>query len=297
MSMQRIPLLVVPPHLASVLSRPLRGAGALLARLLPGLRYDLQESDLTVSAEEHAAIALLNSMVFFLLSGALFIVLGIVQGKQPAAALQGSWYALLIFFLVLAALLRYPRVLAGKKAELIDKHLIFALKDLLLQIGAGVTLYAALVNVANAGYGAASREFEKVARAVSTGTPIDKALERMALASTSEFLRRTTWQLIATLKAGASLQGALRSLIDDLTLDQRDRIQAYARELNLWSLLYLLFAVAVPTIGATLLVILSSFAGVGVTKGVFILFLALSFAVQLILIGFVKTRRPLVVVS
>lgn len=295
--MQRIPLFVIPPRLAAVLSRPLRGGASLLARLLPGLRYDLQESDLAVAPEDYAAAALLNSLVLFFLFGVLFVALGLVRGMSVAAALAGLAYAVPLFFLFIGVLLRYPRILAGKKAELIDKHLIFALKDLLLQISSGVTLYAALVNVGNAGYGAASREFESVARAVSTGTPVDKALERMALASTSEFLRRTTWQLISTLKAGASLQGALRSLIDDLTLDQRDRIQTYARELNLWSLLYLLFAVAVPTIGATLLVILSSFAGIGVTKGVFIAFLALSFLVQLVLIGFVKTRRPLVIVA
>tara|TARA_Y100000310_G_scaffold343799_1_gene453092 strand:- start:4018 stop:4275 length:258 start_codon:yes stop_codon:yes gene_type:complete len=81
-------------------------------------------------------------------------------------------------------------------------------------------------------------------------------------------------------------------LIDDLTLDQRNRIKKYAAELNLWSLLYLLFAVAVPTIGATMLVILSSFAGFGVTQGFFIIFISICFIIQLILIGFVKTRRP-----
>ena len=129
---------------------------------------------------------------------------------------------------------------------------------------------------------------------MNTGTPVDNALEEMALTSSSEFLRRAVWQLVNTLKAGASLQGALNSIISDLTADQSTRIKDYGRELNLWSLIYMLFAVAVPTMGATLLVILASFAGAGISQEMFIAFIAINFIVQFIIIGFVKSRRPVV---
>ena len=92
--------------------------------------------------------------------------------------------------MIILQLLRYPRILSGKTAELIDKHLVFALKDLLLQINSGVTLYNGLVNVVKEGYGQASKELEKVAKDVSCGIPIDKALEKMALQTKSEFLRK-----------------------------------------------------------------------------------------------------------
>ena len=123
---------------------------------------------------------------------------------------------------------------------------------------------------------------------------IEDALEKMASSTSTDFLRRAVWQIVNTLKAGASLKGALRSIIDDLTAEHKNRIRDYSRELNLWSLMYMLFAVAIPTIGATMLVILSSFAGIGVSRGMFIAFLALNFALQFILIGFVKSRRPVV---
>jgi flagellar protein FlaJ len=199
-----------------------------------------------------------------------------------------------LFLLFLIVLARYPRVLAGKKAEQLDKNLIFALKDLSLQVSSGVSLYNALVNVSNSGYGLVSREFGKAAKSVYAGVPMNTALENMAIESKSEYLRKTIWQLVNTLKAGASLKGALQSIIRDLTSDQRAKISSYAKELGLWSLVYMLFAVAIPTIGATMMIVLSSFAGIGITKGIFILFLAITLVVQYILIGLIRTRRPMV---
>jgi len=75
---------------------------------------------------------------------------------------------------------------------------------------------------------------------------------------------------------------------------QKGKIMNYARELNLWSLIYMMFAVAIPTIGSTMMVILSTFAGFGVSKQMFVSFIALCFAIQFIMVNFVKARRPVV---
>lgn len=295
---QRVPLMLLPEKISRRASKLFSGLSNKLSKLVVGLKYDLKTMDSELNDTEYISRALLNSVVFFLLFFLLLFFLNYtVQGKAINDSIfQGLLYGLAIFALIFFTLIKYPGILAGKKAELIDKYLLFALKDLKLQITSGVTLYNGLVNISKAGYGRASQEFEKVARAVNTGTPVDKALEKMAVESKSEFLRRMTWQLVNTLKAGASLEGALNTLIRDLTMDQRDKIKTYASELNMWVLVYMLFAVAVPTIGATLLVILSSFAGFGITKGFFIFFIILCFIIQIILIGFVKSRRPVVIV-
>jgi archaeal flagellar protein FlaJ len=292
---KRVPLMLLSPKLSKAIAKPVLGVGNSLSRFVPGMKYDLQEADLDFTTAEYLTTALINGLIYFIFLSILLTILATIQEKTIIEALrQGIGYGILILLLLLFALVRYPKIIAGKKAEQIDKSLLFALKDLLLQIGSGVSLYNGLVNVAKAGYGQTSTEFEKVAKAVNTGTPLDKALERMAVESKSDFLRRTTWQLINALKAGASLKEALRTIIDDLTRDQREKIKNYAQELNLWSLLYMLFAVAIPTIGATMMVILSSFAGFGITPTLFIVFITITFIVQLILIGFVKTRRPIV---
>lgn len=289
--------MILPLNISKKLIKPFTGLGERISKFLPGLKHDLKETDIKLNDVEYIAHSLVNGLAFFILFFGLLLFLYIMQGKETYAVLAQSFaYALFIFAIILYILMRYPKIIAGKKAELIDKYLIFALKDLRLQIGSGVPFYNALVNVSKAGYGQASIEIEKAAKAINTGTPTREALEKMALESKSEFLRRIIWQLINTLKAGASLKGALDTIIRNLTLEQQDKIKKYAHELNLWILVYMLFAVAVPTIGATLLVILSSFAGFGVTKQFFIFFVVMCFIIQVILIGFIKTRRPVVII-
>ena len=90
------------------------------------------------------------------------------------------------------------------------------------------------------------------------------------------------------------MKSSLQVIITELVKDQRARIEIYAKELNLWSLIYMMFAVAIPSISATMLVILSSFAGFGVTRASFIGFLGITVFIQIALIGLIKTRRPVV---
>jgi archaeal flagellar protein FlaJ len=290
----RIPLIIIPSEKIRIFNNLFSNLSLKISKILPGLKYDLEEAEIKISEQNYITLALVNSVFYFILFFSLFYVLFLTQGKSiQLVTFQSLGYSILIFLLFLYTIIKYPSILAGKKAERIDKHLIFALKDLLLQITSGVTLHNGLVNVSKAGYGQASLEFKKVVQEVNAGMPMDRALEKMAVESRSDFLKRTTWQLINSIKAGSSLKGTLRNLIDDLNDDQKDKIKRYSAELNLWGLLYMLFAVAVPTIGATMLIILSSFAGYGITKEIFIFFIVICFIIQIVLIGFVKTRRPI----
>lgn len=293
---QRIPLMLIPLGISKKISKRFIGIGALFAKIVPGLNYDLKKTDIDLTQGEYIAIALINCLfIFILFSGILFALTYFIATKtlnQSLSLSLGTAFGL--FFLFFYLLARFPKILAKKKAEQLEKNLVFALKDILLQISSGVSLYNALVNVAEADYGLVSKEFEKAAKQVRAGKPMNKALEELAITSESEYLRKTVWQLVNTLRAGASLKGALKTIIINLSIEQKTKIQQYAKELNMWSLVYMLFAVAIPTIGTTMMVILSSFAGMSISKGIFISFIVVCFIVQFILIGLIKTRRPMV---
>jgi pilus assembly protein TadC len=293
---QKIPLMMIPLSLSIRISRRFVNLGKNLAGFVPGLKYDLMGTDIELTDSEYARACLVNCIGVFLFFFSLFFTSSYrLQSKGMGHSLAISiGLGLIISILFFVSLVRYPCILAGKKAEQVDKNLVFALKDVSLQVSSGVSLYNALINISKSGYGEVSKEFEKAAKSVNAGVPMNKALEKMAVESKSEYLRKTVWQLVNTLKAGASLKGALQAITRDLTSDQRNKISSYAKELNLWSLVYMLFAVAIPTIGSTMMIILSSFSGIGITKGVFIAFLAFTVIIQYILIGFVKTRRPIV---
>jgi flagellar protein FlaJ len=293
---QKIPILIIPLKISKRIAKRFIGIGALLARLVPGLAYDLKKTDIDVSEREYMAVCFINCCaVFFLFFALLFGITYGVKAQILNQSLQLSFGCAFLFSILIFMLLaRYPMILAKKKAELLEKNLVFALKDILLQINAGISLYNALINISKANYGLISLEFEKVTKQVNTGKPMENALEELAIRSESEYLRKTVWQVVNALRAGASLKGALNSIITNLTAEQKTKIRDFAKELNLWSLIYMLFAVAVPSIGATMMVILSSFAGMGITKEFFITFIIICVFVQIIIIGLIKARRPLV---
>jgi flagellar protein FlaJ len=140
-------------------------------------------------------------------------------------------FGIFVTFIMIYA--RYPDILSAKKADMIDKDLVFALKDLSLQISAGVNLYESLVNISRSDYGNTSHEFKKVVRDINSGISMPEAIERMALRNRSEYLKRTSWQIVNTLKSGSNIKKTLKRIISDLSAEQRDRIRNYSRELNI----------------------------------------------------------------
>jgi pilus assembly protein TadC len=290
------PLMMIPISLGLRLFLPIRPLCFRLRKSFPNLRTELDEAEIRVEDYEYIGLSIINIVFFLLLFfGLLFVMEFRVQEKALLPALgEAALYAGGVGLLIGYALFTYPKIMGGKKAEEVNKNLVFALRDILMQVTSGVPLYRAMVNVGNAGYGQVSIEFEAVAKKINTGTPVDIALTKLAQHSRSEYLKRVIWQLVNTIKAGSSLKSALRIIVNDLTLDQRSKIRDYAHELNLWSLVYMIFAVAIPTIGTVMMVIMSAFMGLGLGKPAFIAFQVICLAIQYALITLIKSRRPMV---
>ena len=293
---QRIPLALIPARACRFFARPLRPMINTLGKLLPNLEQDLIRADTGIKAAEYLDTMMINSLFFLVLFFGLFVALLIRVGLKPLqeSLITGGAYSIATFLLVLLLFIRYPHILAGKRSEAVERYLIFALKEVLLQVSSGISLYTAILNISKQKYGAVSDEFGIVARDVNAGMPLEKAFERLALRTTSPFLQRTVWQLVNGMRAGSAQQGVLRVVINDATVEKRTKIRDFAQELNLWGLLYMTFAVAVPSIGMTMMIILSTFGGAGVTASLFIFFIVGCFIIQFALIGFIKTRRPVV---
>ncbi|MBS1266663.1 MAG: hypothetical protein MAG795_00631 [Candidatus Woesearchaeota archaeon] len=292
--MKKSPLMLIPVNIAKKLSKPLYPIAIKIP--ISNLDENLESAGIKMQDFEYKALVLVNVfftwILFFIL---LFLLSYTFKGDSVLKSLQNGFVSSLgILVLFAYALISYPKISANKRSEQIDKSLVFAIRDLQLQVSSGVPLYNGLVNVSHAGYGTVSDEFKTVTQKIKTGTPVHVALEKMAISTKSNFLKRTVWQLVNSIKSGSSLRSALKLIVKDLTSDQKSKIKDYAHELNLWNLIYMLFAVAVPTIGAVMLIILSSFAGLGISKGSFIAFIGICFIIQYIIIGFIRARRPIV---
>jgi len=294
-TLNRVFLQLIPPFLTKPLLKPMRGFGNFLLRFTKTFEKDLKRIDFSIGADDYLSTAFLNYGLIASILGLGIFQLTILQEKTFAQSLTiGCAVFALVIFLFMFIGLNHPKSILAERAIYVDKYLLYSLRDLSLQISSGGTIYDSLLKTAIAPYGEASTEFKRLVSRMYVGIPMQKVLRSSLNSTKSDFLRKVYWQLISSLESGADLRGGLLSIISELDERQKAHIQNYARELSLWSLLYMMFAVAVPTIGLTMMVILSAFAGFGLTQISFILFLGLSFCAQIALIYFVKARRPVV---
>lgn len=278
------------------------------------MEYDLEVIGSDVEKGEYVAISIANALawalIIFLLLFALSYAKGTItlketggEGLEELSFLGGledlvdasRWViigSMLAFFVFFSLFSYYPRILARKIVEDVDKDLVYALKDLLLQISSGVPLFDAMVNISKSGYGVISKEFRRTVQDINAGEMQERALEKMALRTESEFLRRTIRQILTALKSGASLQAALKSVIKNLQQFQYSQVKSYTYELNLWVLLFIIISVAVPSLGITLLVVLSTFGGVSIDEGFILGLVAFCIFCEVALVEFIKSRRP-----
>ncbi|MFW5746189.1 MAG: type II secretion system F family protein [Nanoarchaeota archaeon] len=286
---------VLPYPFVRPFFRRFRGINSMILRFMPSIREAIRKSDVDLLPEDYITSGSLSYLLLATLFSAFIIWIALVSKRPQVTAIRmGLGAGLGIYFLLMLVLLRMPAIQARTKAEECDKYLLYALKDVVLQISSGRTLYETIRDIGNAGYSSVSEEFARTARKIESGVPLREALEGMANSTDSAYLRKASLQMINSLRAGADLRSTLDSIILELNEAQKSKIMNYARELNLWSLVYMMFAVAIPTIGSTMMVILSTFAGFGVSRQLFLMFIGICFVIQFTLMNFVKARRPVV---
>lgn len=276
----------------------LRAIGRKLLALYPAIKYDLRSIGIETDSEYYALSAFLSALVIGIIFGAFsyFALLsrGAYTGAAASEALRNMSIAVgagmsAVFYVFY---IFYPGILARKLVEKADQDLIFALRDLSMQVNSGVALYDAMLSVSLSNYGKISEDFNGAVRDISSGTPEVLALQRMAFESKSEYFKKAVLQLITSISAGVGVGSALTSITDMLEHNMLLAIKNYGANLNFLVLLYMLVAAALPSMGITFLIILSMFSGSGVGPELIIVFMAFSVFAQFAIIGYIKSSRP-----
>ncbi|MBI4158885.1 type II secretion system F family protein [Candidatus Woesearchaeota archaeon] len=267
-----------------------------LLTFFPELDGNLKKADMNMNREDYVASVLVTFFIYFFIFFGLLTFLLFKFRALPLtkSLLLGFVISFVFVFALFILLMMYPGVLARNRGEKIEKNLVFVLKDLLMELEAGISISKSFFNISKRNYGEISKEFGRVNKQINSGVSVADALKNLGDNIKSEYITKTMWQIANALNAGTSFRVALKNIISDLILDQRAKIKGYTNELNLWSLVYMMFAVALPTIGVTVVIVLSTFSGFGITKQTFIVFLILTMIVQFVIIGLVKSRRPVV---
>lgn len=257
------------------------------------LQFYLDSSHAAISREEYLSIAL---HYFFL----VFFVVTVFTTTLLYFAGVTSWHifgvitGLLFGAFVFSSQVIYPKVYANRRQRTIEKNLIPALEDMLIQLNAGIPLFSILVNISSSDYGDLSEEFKQAVRKISAGIPESEVLEELGDQNPSLYFRRTLWQISNGMKAGSDLSVVIKESITSLNEEQLLQIQNYGNKLNPLIMFYMLISVIVPALSVTFLTILSSMISLPQNTAI-LMFIALFIfvlIVQVMFLGIIKSSRP-----
>jgi len=175
-----------------------------------------------------------------------------------------------------------------------EKNLIPALGDILVQLNSGVPLFNILVNISSSDYGELSEEFKKAVKKINAGLPQVEVLEELGEKNSSIYFKRTLWQISNGMRAGSDISVVISESIKSLSEEQILQIQNYGNKLNPMIMFYMLSSVILPALAITFLTIISSM--VGLTQSITTLLFAALFVfvviIQTMFIGIIKSIRP-----
>ena len=291
--MQGIGLLFIPTPLVRQLGARFRGLGIRITTIFPGLQYDLSNAQIELEAHNYAVGGVFSALLFATFISVFMALISIIRQFALPLMLGLPFLSFMVVAMGLFFLhMYYPRILSKSVASKIDRGLVFASRDMLIQVSSGIPLYRTLANVAEGDYGQVSTEFKKAVGEARSGTSLTTALENMAVRNQSIYLKKMSWQLVTAMRSGANLTKSLKGIIKLLVDYQLRQIKAYNAELNFIVLIYLLAAAVLPTVGTTVLVIFSVFGVLGITPEIYMGLVGVGVMVQLMIIGFVYVRRP-----
>jgi len=291
--MQQVGLLFIPVPTIRQLGARFKGIGAKVTNIFPGLQYDLSNAQVDLTASQYGVGAVFSAFFFAFFIAAFLLLVGIIRQFETPLMILLPFLAFMVVGMILFFLhMYYPRILSKSVASKIDRGLVFATRDMLIQVSSGIPLYQTLANVADGDYGQVSVEFKKAVGEARTGTSLTAALENMAVRNQSVYLKKMSWQLITAMRSGANLTKSLKGIIKLLVDYQLRQIKAYNAELNFIVLIYLLAAAVLPTVGTTILVIFSVFGVLGITPEIYTALVAFGAGVQIMIISYIYVRRP-----
>ena len=286
-----IPLMLIPT--SSSFLHNFKGLGKRLLGFYPGLHYDLRNASIEVDDEIYANASFFSALIWAAVFSMFVRFATYIRDMEPRIQLLLPFLAFFLMFLFFFFFhLAYPKIVARNISDRIDRDLTYAARDMLVQVSSGIPLYNVFKNIADSDYGPVSAQFRIVRDDIRGGMPVLTALENMSLRTQSKFLKKTCWQLITSLRSGANLTTTLHGIVALLVDYQFTLIKSYNAELNFVVLIYLLVSAVLPTIGVTVLVIFSLFGILGITPELFAAIVTVAFVLQMILIGYVKAKRP-----
>jgi len=253
----------------------------------------LENSDTGLTREQYLNIVFksfsFSFIILYVISTTVLVFLGV-----KLFYLLSFFIALLFSSFIFFSQIIYPKIYISRKEREIEKNLIPALEDMLVQLSSGIPLFSILVNISSSDYKELSNEFKKMVRKINAGYPQVEVLEEAGEKNSSIFFRRTLWQLSNGMKAGSDISIVIKNSIKTLNEEQLIQIQDYGNKLNPLIMFYMLITIILPALAITFLTIISSLVNLAQTTST-LLYIGLFISVvliQIMFLGVIKSVRP-----
>lgn len=291
--MVKVPFSILPERTAKKVARLFKGLADHMKPFYPYLQLQLRQAEMRINVVDYLALCFSATTMFFLLftSTIAFILFMAQVERWFAVALVAG---VLVGGFVFMQQVFYPKLVGARRIKALEKELLPGLRTMLIQLNAGVPLFDIFSGISTKNYGSLSVEFRIIVKEINGGKSVIEALERSAENNPSEFYRRSIWQLVNGMKTGSNISLVLKEIVDNISEEQVIQIERYGSQLNPLAMFYMLMAVILPSLGMTLLVVLSSFISLPslMLKLIFLGLFIFSLFFQIMFIGLIKTRRP-----
>lgn len=142
----------------------------------------------------------------------------------------------------------YPTIKEKQKQEEVIKQLPYALRQLSIELQAGIGLFDAMDNISNSDYGPLSEEFKITLEEIHYGTNYNQAFNNLSKRNNQRIMKKTIGQIIRTLNNGGNLSKTLTQLANEHNYNMKIKYKEYSEKLNSFMLLYMFIAVLIPVI-------------------------------------------------
>lgn len=259
-----------------------------IASGIPDLKVKLKKADMNLKPEDLVKRALVSASY---LSSGLFLILVTVLVKMKAF----NPFILLLFpllcFMLFLYMLKIPDVKIARKQKEITKEIVFAGRFLVIELESGVPLYNALENLSR-NYETIGKDVRRILDKVNLGTSMEEALNETVELTPSDQFRKILWQIINSLGTGSDIAKSLSAVVDQISKEQAIEFQGYGKKLNPFAMFYMMIAVIAPTLGTTMLVVLSSFISFSLDLSILLVIAGMIAFVQFMFLSMMKFIRP-----
>jgi len=230
---------------------------------------------------------------FYMSLGVLFILFLLLANSMETVKLimiiSGAFPV--IYFFMFFYFHQFPKVKIKKLEKEINKEIIYAGRFLIVALDSGVTLYDAMKNMGKS-YPAVGAYFTDIVYKINIGTSIEDAVSEAIETCPSDSLTKIFWQISNSLRTGSNVSKPLSTVVETILKEQQILVNEYGRKLNPLAMFYMLIAIIAPSLGVTMLTIVSIFVGLKLNLVVFFMIAAANGMMQLMFVMMVNSIRP-----